>query len=995
MVKRLPRTLFFLARPFRGTAWILLLAASNCAQLIGVDNITFSDAGGSTAGFATALGGRAADDALGGVGGRGGELGGDGELGGGGEVDSGGEVGSGGEGGGGGSSTADCTPGPLLSCASSQACSEQPCGGFLWQGGEVPFRINANVPRALVERMLRVADAWSLNPVVRFSQCPGDDCSGRERWLEVAFASEVSLSPASPSGAQVLSLPAAVTNERIAHELGHVLGLPDLWRRPDRDRYVRLHESAVCGPQAHAEFSKCTLGPFDGNTQPTRRSTGYFGPMDFKSAMNLSGSDVCEGEELDPARALPTAADSSALIELYQTLLGFSPFAPLGRDVGAQKPLQYSLAEHVFVAGNPALSSLLLSQTMVYVLGSDKSIYIKAQWGNAELYGEWGEWTSLGCCFNSDPAATAWSSLRADLFARDETGAIRWLTLAGNDPPTWSESRSIGSPAVGAASGPAVASFARGRLDVFVRGGDDYLYWTRFEASTWSAWVKLGNRPFSGTPAVASMRDGRLDVVLADQSGELMQLSFDGWWPNDFRRLDGESEIEIGTSPALAASAGKLYLYAHAANSHHLIERRSDGSKWNEWRDRGGLLRGSPAAVGSTSRPHVDVAAQVVAGAEVGVWLRSWPYERPCFVPGKTCGECAEACNGECPFVGAPVGTPSFHVDRQGEDVWTFRATDNHIYRLNDARKLDFLDLSRVVAASGLAQSDPLTYSRTEGIDSVVYQALDGESWEVYRENNAWRAGSLAQYTNGPDSAGEVSPYVRGDGYNSMVYRGNDQHIYETYLVKGVWYTSDLSTLANSPAANGNPKPFVRADNDNAVIYRGLDNRLYELSLEAGSAWVFRSIAPFQDAPEASLDAHPYVRSDNRNAIVYRAGAGEIVELSAAADSHAFIASNLSAAASAPDAAGAPRGYIRADDVDAVVYTATDGSIFELTRRGQRWTSLNLSQSAGAPLAAGEPVPYVRADDTSAVAYVGADNRLYELELHGESWRVRTLFSAP
>src|SRR5258708_7965708 len=57
---------------------------------------------------------------------------------------------------------------------------------------------------------------------------------------------------------------------------------------------------------------------------------------------------------------------------------------------------------------------------------------------------------------------------------------------------------------------PAVASWAPGRLDVFVRGTDNQL-WHKWFAGTWSGWEPLGGS-LTSAPTVTAWGPGRLDV---------------------------------------------------------------------------------------------------------------------------------------------------------------------------------------------------------------------------------------------------------------------------------------------------------------------------------------------------------------------------------------------------------------------------------------------------------------------------------------------------
>jgi hypothetical protein len=87
------------------------------------------------------------------------------------------------------------------------------------------------------------------------------------------------------------------------------------------------------------------------------------------------------------------------------------------------------------------------------------------------------------------------------MFASDEKALVA--------SASWSGWESLGG---GLTSDPAVASWAPGRLDTFVRGGDNAL-WHKWFQGGWSNWESLGG-VLTSDPAVASWSPGRLDVFV-------------------------------------------------------------------------------------------------------------------------------------------------------------------------------------------------------------------------------------------------------------------------------------------------------------------------------------------------------------------------------------------------------------------------------------------------------------------------------------------------
>ena len=93
-----------------------------------------------------------------------------------------------------------------------------------------------------------------------------------------------------------------------------------------------------------------------------------------------------------------------------------------------------------------------------------------------------------------------------------------------------------------------------------------------------------------------------------------------------------------------------------------------------------------------------------------------------------------------------------------------------------------------------------------------------------------------------------------------------------------------------------------------------------------------------------------------------------------------------------PGLAGVPFGWIRADNVNSVIYLGTDGNLYETSLRlGGSWSTVNLTDAELWPIPANEPASeptaYVRSDGVSAILFRGPDNHIYEMSLKaGGNW---------
>jgi hypothetical protein len=978
-------------------ACILLgaLSVTGCADLLGLDDFEFEppaaiagqggvSGSGATHGSAAA----AASD-------QGGE-GGDGESGSGGSS--------------GGAAGPACAEDAVseLSCDVAPECSQRACGGYLWDGGLVPFEIDAEVPDTLAAQLESSAAAWSdSSEAVEFERCPDDDCeaAGHTRWLQVSHGPATTLEPSTVTGEQALVLRDAESSERVTHELGHVLGLPDVWRRPDRDHYLSLSEAAFCDAQGHWDAVPCAVGEEE-QRQPQRRTTGQFGPFDAGSAMNLAGPEVCEANEPSSERAIPTAADGSALTELYRTAEGWSPFLPLADDGDPLAPLDHSLPMGT-IASAPALSSLDYPALEAWVLGSEGDLFVKRFQGSpvkattlgppaGTRYGSWSEWALFDCCFSGRPAALSWRAsgsgpTRTDVFAISD-GQLVWADAADGTTPNF---ESLGAPDVGIAegAGPVATTWGAGRADVFLRGADGFLYQTFFSSANdaWSDWTKLGDKTFAGDPAAAAVSEGHLDVVVASSSGALHHLAYQDDWSATYTLLDGGAAP--GSSPALAATVSGVHLFVQSPERGQLSERTLVQGVWGAWRDLGGIVSGSPAALGSSFVEHVDVAALVPDNGQDGLYLRASAVPRPCYVEAATCAECAEACDGACSAAPVIAGDPA-HYSLLGNDYLVARAKDGRLQRFEDAAATwQRLDLSVAAPHAAQAESDPRVYLRTDGYVSVVYRAPDDRVFELLNSAAEWSVVNLSDAGQAPDAVGEIFPFTSATGRESVTYLGRLGQIYRLTFGTDAWVLTTPMNLAGAPAAAGDPRLFNRSNGIDAYIYRGTDGHLHEIYIDS-TAVHYDLFAGLVLEPVAG-EGFPYVRPDDLDAVVYRAANGHVYQLSTTAGSHSWTASDLTQAAGAPSAAGDPIAHLRSDGLLAIVYRGPGGDLHELAEDEGTFTWTNLSDVALAPAAAGEPVAYTKVDGVSAIAFRSADDGLCELVLEAGTWEARTVYTPP
>ncbi len=250
-----------------------------------------------------------------------------------------------------------------------------------------------------------------------------------------------------------------------------------------------------------------------------------------------------------------------------------------------------------------------------------------------------GYWTALGGRVTDSPAVASWGADRLDVVARSTEGRVlhkAWI------PPheewTWLPSQieweDLGGPIVGS---PAAVSWGDGRLDIVAHGEDNQVLHKRWRESqgNWSpagtSWHDLGGQ-ITGSPVVCSWGSGRLDIFVQGLNHGVWHKSWDNaiadWTPKDKGwHLLGQ---EISGTPAVVSwGQGRLDVFVHGTG-HQVWYKSYDASKggWNppgeEWICLGGNILGSPS-VASWGPGRLDI---VVCGHHHAVWHRSYDKSR-------------------------------------------------------------------------------------------------------------------------------------------------------------------------------------------------------------------------------------------------------------------------------------------------------------------------------------------------------------------------------
>ncbi|MDB9506312.1 hypothetical protein PN502_04210 [Microcystis aeruginosa CS-338/01] len=192
-----------------------------------------------------------------------------------------------------------------------------------------------------------------------------------------------------------------------------------------------------------------------------------------------------------------------------------------------------------------------------------------------------GGWETLGGHLTSGPDVCSWAPGRLDVFVRGGDDALYHRYFENS----WSDWESLGGVLT---SDPSAVSWGNGRIDVFARGGDNALYHKYFE-NGWSDWESLGGHLTSG-PDVCSWAPGRLDVFVRGEDAALYHKYFENGW-SDWESLGG-----VLTSDPSAVSWGNGRIDVFARGGDNALYHKYFENGWSDWESLGGVLTSSPDA---------------------------------------------------------------------------------------------------------------------------------------------------------------------------------------------------------------------------------------------------------------------------------------------------------------------------------------------------------------------------------------------------------------
>ena len=160
----------------------------------------------------------------------------------------------------------------------------------------------------------------------------------------------------------------------------------------------------------------------------------------------------------------------------------------------------------------------------------------------------------------------------------------------------------------------AAAANPDGSPEVVARALNGTLIAARTTNCSWSAWTALPGGPaYTGDPAVATAKDGRLIVFARAQTGQVAEI-----WQTSPGSASWEGPVPLGTTITHSSPAavtwpdGHLEVFALLSDAHVGYVSQSStsgGGTWTGWSSLGGPVTGPPAvALDATGHPQVFAA---------------------------------------------------------------------------------------------------------------------------------------------------------------------------------------------------------------------------------------------------------------------------------------------------------------------------------------------------------------------------------------------------
>jgi hypothetical protein len=290
----------------------------------------------------------------------------------------------------------------------------------------------------------------------------------------------------------------------------------------------------------------------------------------------------------------------------------------------------------------------------------------------------------------------------------------------------------------------------------------------------------------------------------------------------------------------------------------------------------------------------------------------------------------------------APVGPMRGFLRNDGVEAIVYKGVTSGPHVVVEAEQT-IGEKSQVYQVSSVpAANTPWGYLRSDNVNTIMYMSADGHVHEVTQRGTSgpWSDADFTAHFGLPAASSEtIFAYVRTDGVDSILFRASDGDIIEVYSDPQTgWGWGDLTAVVGSPPSLDSPVAYIRSDNKCAVLYTAAsDNHVHEIASNVGGfpAWVDTDLFLSSGLSLTTRnDAWGYKRSDNINAVVFTEG-GTLYELSTPASGKCSTGHMWCEAILTTDATTSsgyrPSAYVRWDSNNAVVYRSATDTLNELS----------------------------------------------------------------
>jgi hypothetical protein len=318
-------------------------------------------------------------------------------------------------------------------------------------------------------------------------------------------------------------------------------------------------------------------------------------------------------------------------------------------------------------------------------------------------------------------------------------------------------------------------------------------------------------------------------------------------------------------------------------------------------------------------------------------------------------------------FNGSTVASPvRAYIRPDGVYQGVFRSQAGNVVQVTG----NPFNASRNMASNEVMGSTPWGFALPGGMRAVAYVSSDQHVHVVRQVANGGSSGTEPSHFVDQDLAlsppsaplaksaavgpvPDVIGYTRSDGKGALVYRTANDHV-EEVLFPLIGSTATDLTVASGALVNatsGSAFPYARSDGYNTVVYVGSDNQIHELATAGGGSgtgsWSDASLSVASGDPATpSTDPWGYRRGDDINAVIFVATDGLLHELSLSGFSWGW--GTLPAVSPTGGLAARPSGYIRPDGFPgAVVYRSTTGEVHEISLGAGVWVDAVVPVPAG------------------------------------------------